>query len=509
MIFYFIFNYFLINWSIGFSGRVVPKCWDMSLTRAIAWNTGSQAVGKVFSTLLGVAIIALMTRHLGQTGFGYYSTAITFFQIFAIMLDLGINVMIVQMLGEHKGDEAYEKRAVSATMTLRIITALVVLGLAPFIALLFPYAWEVKIAIFALTVSFFSASLNQVVIGVQQRHLKMYAVAISEVLGRAVLLIGLLMAVWLGWGLLAISIFVSLGSAINLLINWGVARRYASFAWNWDPDFWTQLLKRSWPIGVSIIFNLAYFKADTFVLSLVRSPEEVGVYSAAYRVLEILVTFPFMLAGIMLPLFSNAWAKKDLPRFNQLVRQANNVIILLAAPLALGTLVMGVPLMTFVSGQEFAESGEILKILAFAVSIIYLGTIASHVVVAVNAQMKMLPVYIGAAILAVAGYIIFIPVYGMWAAAWMTLISEAVVAGAAIRITYKAAPQSISWSIILKTLFASGLMALAILPVKDAWLPIPILLAVIIYTVLIFLLGAVSKATLKEIFSWRKDSPPI
>lgn len=481
----------------------------MSLTRAIAWNTGSQAIGKVFSTLLGVAIIALMTRHLGQTGFGYYSTAITFFQIFAILLDLGINVMIVQMLGEHKGDEAYEKRAVSATMTLRIITALVVLGSAPLLALLFPYAWEVKIAIFALTISFFSASLNQVVIGVQQRHLKMYAVAISEVLGRAVLLIGLLAAVWLGWGLLTISIFVSLGSAINLLINWGVARRYASFAWNWDPDFWKQLLKRSWPIGVSIIFNLAYFKADTFVLSLVRSPEEVGIYSAAYRVLEILVTFPFMLAGIMLPLFSNAWAKKDLPRFNQLVRQANNVIMLLAAPLALGTLVMGVPVMTFVAGQEFAESGQILKILAFAVSIIYLGTVSSHVVVAVNAQMKMLPVYISVAVLTVAGYILLIPAYGMWAAAWLTLFSESLVALAATWIALRAAPQGFSWSIIFKTIFASGIMALAILPIKNVWLPIPLLTGVAVYTLLIFLLGAISKSTLKEIFSWRKDNPPI
>ncbi|MDD5438474.1 MAG: oligosaccharide flippase family protein, partial [Patescibacteria group bacterium] len=173
----------------------------MSETRAIAWNTGSQAVGKVVSTLLGVVSIALMTRHLGQIGFGYYSTANAFFQIFAIMLDLGINVMLVQMLGEHKGDEAYENRAISATTTFRIATGILILGIAPFIGLLFPYAWEVKLAIFALWASFFSASLNQIVIGVQQRHMKMHIVAISEVIGRAVLLIGLGVAIFLNLGL--------------------------------------------------------------------------------------------------------------------------------------------------------------------------------------------------------------------------------------------------------------------------------------------------------------------
>lgn len=481
----------------------------MSETRAIAWNTGSQAVGKIISTLIGVVSISLMTRQLGQTGFGYYSTAIAFFQIFAIMLDLGINVMLVQILGEHKGDEAYENKAVSATMTFRIVTGLVILGAAPFIGLLFPYAWEVKAAIFALWMSFFSASLNQVVIGVQQRHFKMHIVAISEILGRAILLVGLLIAIWSGLGLVPISIFISVGSVANLVMNWWIARRYASFRWNPDFAFWKMLLKRSWPIGVSILFNLAYFKADTIVLSLARSPEEVGIYGAAYRVLEILVTFPFMLAGIMLPLMANAWAKHDRTRFTHLLRQSFSVMLLIALPMALGIMVMGGPAMVFIAGPEFAASGEILKILAVATAVIYFGTISSHVVVAVNAQMKMLPIYIAVGILTVIGYFWLIPPYGMIAAAWLTVASETAVAAAATWITFQASPNGLSWSVCLKALFASFVMALAILPLRDLWLPIPILSGVVIYLALIFITGAVSKETIQEVFAIRRGNEPL
>ncbi|MFA6161554.1 MAG: flippase [Patescibacteria group bacterium] len=481
----------------------------MSETRAIAWNTGSQAVGKVISTLLGVAGIAIMTRHLGLIGFGYYSTANAFFQIFAIMLDLGINVMLVQMLGEHKGDEKYENRAVSATMTLRIATGILVLGIAPFIGLLFPYAWEVKLAIFALWASFFSASLNQVVIGVQQRHLKMHIVAISEVLGRAILLIGLLVAIALNLGLIPIVIFVSIGSACNLIINWWVARHYASFKWNWDTAFWKELLTRSWPIGVSIFFNLAYFKADTLILSLVRPAAEVGIYSAAYRVLEILVTFPFMLAGVMLPLLAHAWAKKNADRFAHLLRQSYNVMILIAIPMAVGIIVMGVPAMIFISGQDYAASGQILKILAIATAVIYFGTISSHVVVAVNKQMKMLPVYIITAILTVIGYVTLIPQYGMVAAAWLTVASETAVAVASTLIALETSPKGFSWSVTLKSLFASLVMALAILPLQNLWLPIPIAVGVIVYAALIVITGAISKETLKEIFAMRRGEATI
>ncbi len=481
----------------------------MSEARAIAWNTGTQAVGKIISTLLGVVSIALMTRHLGQVGFGYYSTANAFFQIFAIMLDLGINVMLVQMLGEHKGDEKYENGAISATMTFRIATGILILGIAPFIGLLFPYAWEVKLAIFALWASFFSASLNQVVIGVQQRHMKMHVVAISEVLGRAVLLAGLGIAIFLNLGLIPIVIFVSLGGVANLLINWWVARKYASFRWNWDPGFWKELLKRSWPIGVSILFNLAYFKADTLILSLVRSPAEVGIYSAAYRVLEILVTFPFMLAGVMLPLIAHAWANHDRARFTHLLRQSYSVMLLIAIPMALGIMVIGEPAMIFISGANFAASGEILKILAIATAVIYFGTISSHVVVAINAQKKMLPMYFSVALLTVLGYVVLIPPYGMIAAAWLTVASETAVATAATWFSLRAAPNGLATGVLFKSFFAALVMALAILPLRQLWLPIPILAGIIVYTVLIVVTGAISKDTLKEIFAMRRGEPTI
>ncbi len=481
----------------------------MSTTRVIAWNTGAQAAGKIVSTLFGVIIIALMTRYLGQVGFGYYSTANAFFQIFAILLDLGINVMIVQMLGEHKGDEKYERRAVSATMTFRIVTALALLSIAPFIGLLFPYAYEVKLIMFALWISFFAATLNQVVIGVQQRHLKMHIVAIAEVLGRAILLVGLLLAVFLDLGLLTIVIFVSVGSVVNFVINWWVARKYASFAWNWDPKFWKELLGRSWPIGISIFFNLAYFKSDAFILSLVRPASEVGIYSAGYRVLEILVTFPFMLAGIMLPLMAHAWAKKNKERFAQLLRQSYSSMLLFAVPLVVGVLVLGTQAIIFISGEEFALSGDILKILSLATFMIYFGTISSHVVVAIDKQKAMLPSYFVVAVVTVILYIIFIPPYGMWAAAWLTVFSETAIALAATWFAYRSAPNIFSLITIAKIFLASLIMGLAILPLRDLWLPIPIVSGMVIYAVMIFVTGAISKETVREILDVKQGVGPI
>lgn len=481
----------------------------MSVARALAHNTGIQVAGKAVSTVLGVFVVALMTRHLGQEGFGMYSTANAFLQFFAILLDFGLNVMIVQMLGERAGDKEYEDRVVSATFTLRTITAFVILSIAPIIGFLFPYPFELKIALFAIWASFFTTALNQIVIGVQQRHLKMHAVAVSEVIGRAILLIGVIIARAVGLGLIPIVLFVSLGSTVSFFLNFLVARRYANFRWNVDPVFWKQLLRRSWPIGVAILFNLLYFKADTLILSFVRTQSEVGIYGAAYRVLEILITIPFMYSGILLPIIAKSWATKQKDRFSKLLGNSYDAMVMLAAPLIAGTLVLATPGIVLIAGSDFAESGDVLRVLVLAVGAIFFGTISSYGVVAIDAQKKMLPIYIVVAVIALAGYIAFIPQYGIWAAAWLTVASETLVAVGSTVLLLKLSGTRWIPTASLKAVFAAAAMALAIWPLRDKPLGVPVVIGIATYMALLIATGAVSKATIKEIVSVRRDTPPL
>jgi O-antigen/teichoic acid export membrane protein len=485
----------------------------MSVARALALNTGVQVAGKIVSTILGVIVVGLMTRHLGQEGFGMYSTANAFMQFFAIMLDLGLNVMVVQLLGENAGNKAYEDRAVSATFTLRVISAFILLGIAPCIGLLFPYPWELKLALFAIWASFFTTALNQIVIGVQQRHLKMHVVAIGEVVGRLVLLAGVLAARMYGWGLVPIVLIVSIGSSANFLLNFFVARRYAAFRWNVDVAFWKILLRRSWPIGLAILFNLIYFKADTLILSLVRPQAEVGIYGAAYRVLEILVTVPFMYAGVLLPIIAKAWATGKKERFGKLLGHSLDAMTLVAAPLVAGTIVLATRGMTIVAGTEFAESGDVLRILILAAGVIFFGTISSYAIVALDAQRRMLPIYIITAILTLIGYALFIPNYGLWAAAWLTVFSESCVAIGSTVMSLRISGTKWHPIVSLKAVLCALGMGLAIWPLRNAPLLFPIFAGIAAYGALIFVTRAVTTDTLKDILSARSEptapEPPL
>lgn len=478
----------------------------MSLARALAANTAFQVAGKVISIALGVVVVGIMTRLLGTEGFGAYSTANAFLQVFAIILDMGLNVMVVQMLGERAGDKAFEDRAVSAVFSLRFWSALVILSLAPIIGLFTPYAPEIKAAFFAIWASFFFTALNQIVIGVQQRHLKMHIVAIAEVTGRLVLFIGVLIATALNWGLIPVVLIVSLAGVANFLVNFLIARHYANFKLGFDVPFWKMTISRSWPIGISILFSLIYFKSDVLILSWVRPLSEVGIYAAAYRVLEILAVFPFMYAGVLLPIIANAWSTHNKERFAALIRRSFDAFAIITIPMVIGTYLVADKVMLLIGDEEFLASGNVLRILMLATGSIFLGTIFSHAVVALNKQKAMLPYYAAVALVTLALYIAFIPPYGIWAAAWLTVFSEVAIAVITLIMTLVHARMKLNWSVMMKAIVASIAMFFAAQPFTDSLLK-TIAVAVFVYTALIFATRAVTKDMIKEILSTRKGAP--
>jgi O-antigen/teichoic acid export membrane protein len=75
----------------------------MGLAKKVAHNTLVQIIGKLISTGLGLFSLALITRSIGTAGFGEYTTIYTFLTFFAVIADLGLTLITVQMkVGKQK-----------------------------------------------------------------------------------------------------------------------------------------------------------------------------------------------------------------------------------------------------------------------------------------------------------------------------------------------------------------------------------------------------------------------
>jgi O-antigen/teichoic acid export membrane protein len=216
-----------------------------------------------------------------------------------------------------------------------------------------------------------------------------------------------------------------------------------------------------------------------------------------------------MYAGVLLPILSNAFAKKDLPKFKNLVTNSIDVMLVFCLPMMAGTWILGERIMILVAGPEFAESGRILSILIVAVAAIYLNTVFSHIVVAIDGQRKMIPVYIAVAIAAVIGYLAFIPTYGMWAAAWLTVASEVLVGLGSLWVANRAVTTEFQPRVLIAASGASLLMSIIVWFLRDQFVAIPILVGGLIYTVALYFMGGIRKETVQDILKAKTSNPPL
>lgn len=470
----------------------------MHLTTKIAYNTIIQIISKIIATILGLLTVAIITRYLGDEGYGQYTTIITFLSFFGIIADMGLTLITVQMISR---PDIQEEKILSNLITLRFITALVFLVLAPVIALLFPYNQLIKTGIAITAASFLFTALNQILIGLFQKDLRMDKVSIAEVASRTLLLAGSFLSLKNGWGLNGILWSTVASSLANFAWLYLSTRSKVKLRLRFDKDIWLKTFRLSWPLAITISLNLIYLKSDTLLLSVIpRESEigiiaEVGLYGAAYKVIDVLVTIPFMFSGLILPFLTKAWAEKNKEKFNNITRRSFELLFMFVVPMVIGTQIISDKLMRLIAGPEFIQSGPILKLLIWACFFIFIGNIFAHGIIALNRQKNIIKAYIFTAISSLALYLFLIPKFSYYGAAWITIYSEAVIAVASIMLIRRETGYKFEFIPIIKFSAAGILMGLIVKYFNayyDISIALDLLIGIIAYPLLLLLMKAIS-----------------
>jgi len=458
--------------------------------KKIAHNTLWQIIGRLVGTFFGVVTIGLLTRYLGQENFGYYTTAVAFMQFFGTILDMGLYLICLKEISAHPEKESY---ILSNVFSLRLLSSVIFMGGATLLILAFPYPPVVKMAGAITSLSFLLVSLIQIITSAFQKYFKMGQVALAEAIGRLVFLLSVIVFIYYQTSLPAMMWANVFNPVVYFLILWFLLRKLVKIHWRADIGYWKSILHKAWPIGLGVVLNLVYFRADTIILSLYRPAFEVGIYGAPYKILEIITTFPHMFMGLVMPLLTAAWLAGNVDKFKVGVQKTFDFFVSLAVPMVLGTLPIAGRIMKLVAGADFVVSGPILVILMLATGIIFLGVLLTYTLVILDKQKAMLKYFFMAAVFSLIGYFIFIPRYSYFGAAWVTVVIETFIVITSALIFYQTTKIKLNLKIFSRSLLASVIM-LGVLSCLDSW-PIIwlIFLAVLIYGLIMIITGGWNK----------------
>lgn len=466
----------------------------MSYTKKIAYNTLIQVGGKIVSTILGLITIGLLLRYLGKTGYGEYTTILAFVGFFCTLTDLGLYIIHLKEISTAKDPS----KITSNIFTLRLVSALLIISIAPLAGLVFPYPLIIKQGFFLIAFSFFFLSLNQVLMGVFQKAYKIYKPVLAETVSRILYLAGVYLIIHYNLSLLYIIALLSFASFITFVLNFLQASRIIKIRLRFDWQYWKKILILAFPIALSIAFNLIYFKVDTILLSLMKTQDDVGVYGAAYKILEVLITFPAMFSSLTMPVIA-LYAVKNRYKFKRAMQKGFDFLSMLAIPLAFGVFFLGVRFLVFLGKNQFQQSGYVLQLLVIAASFIFLGQMFSNAVVALGEQKKMMWGYLSVALLAIILDLALIPSWSYYGAAFATIITEFAIMLITIILVYKASGFFPRLKNLIKYLFCSSVMALFLYFFNFLNLWILILCGTVIYFVVLYILGGIDKGVVKEV----------
>ncbi len=375
--------------------------------------------GEILARVCGVATVVLLGHRYGIVLLGVFALAQSMAQYLQPLIDFGLRHVGARLLAVHPQAGREIVRRVQRQRLLMAGAVLpFILIYAVFVKL--PVDMKVFLIAFATISALYAISLDWAAWGKEQLHLVGFAKAIVPASILACLVLGKGSEHILWW--LVLGNAIGYGAQASILWIWWRGHHSAENVQDGVMVAISEALRwrRTSIMGLAWLGNLAFNTIDMLMLGIISNPEQVGLYSAAYRVLnQILVTY-YLVTNVLYPQFARQ-AIGDRVR----MLRPRILLSLLGAGVAIGAVVIVSRrlVITILFGHQFLMACPLLLLLAWAIPLDFLTSYLSNAYIAWGMEKKILLCTAVAAGSNILLNLIWMPTYGATAAAIDTLLS--------------------------------------------------------------------------------------
>jgi len=219
-------------------------------------------------------------------------------------------------------------------------------------------------------------------------------------------------------GIFPLVIFNTLTSITITFIFGFYLIRIKQFSLRFDWNLAKQSLNYGFKVYLSCFFAYLVLRSDLFILNYFKGTTETGLYSIAANFVDGVFILPSIIALLLLPK-----ATENLGKSGELVAKTTRISAIIIGIICLGAVILGRPAINFMFGSIFDKSFIPLLILIPGALFWSLGNIITQYFTAHNRLMPIVCIWLTATILNIGLNIVFIPIYGMIAAATSSLLS--------------------------------------------------------------------------------------
>ena len=213
----------------------------------------------------------------------------------------------------------------------------------------------------------------------------------------------------------------------GMIFNWFYIKRYVHLKFRPRFNFRKHLL----PILILFANQIAvtvYVNSDITILGVLTDDRQVGIYSTASRIYNLVKRLVYSVITVALPRFSYLTAKGDVEKLSKIYRKMSDIAMFIAMPCMVGLMFESKNILEIMAGSEYVGGSLSLIILCPAIPLVAVSNLCCNCLIIPRRMDMLLLIATGiSAITNIVLNLILIPSFGIIAAAFTTLLGETIV----------------------------------------------------------------------------------
>ena len=486
------------NFLIDRKYLICYNCTRFMKANSVTKNTTYLTSSYIWQKILSFFYFVLIARFIGVEDLGKYSFALSFTALFAVVVDMGLNQVLIR---ESAKFLEKSKNYLSSILTVKILSSAIVYGLIIVIINLMNYPALTKQLVYIAGVVMIFDQFANTFWGVFRGRQNLKWESINIVINQTIIVIVGVIVLFLKLPLIYLMLPFVASSLFSFIFSGVIVRKLLGIKYKlqFDRQVLAFLFKIALPFVLIAVFSRVYGYIDTVMLSKMIGDKAVGWYSVAMKIPFALQFIPAALAASIYPAFSHHFLhdKKQLKvTFDRVVR----FLVIIVLPISAGVAVLANPIVKFFYGIEYLPSVLPLQIMMMGLFFVFINFPLGALLNGCDRQVTNTKLVGATMILNVVLNLILIPQYSFVGASIAFLASHTVLFIGSMIIARQIIPyrRRILLATFIKS-FASGLAMVAVIMLLKNWLHFTVLIVIgaIVYFAVIYFVREITREDIK------------
>lgn len=391
--------------------------------KSLGLNAVLNGIKQCCSIIFPLITFPYISRVLGNDGYGKYSFSYSVTNYFILLAALGIYTYAIREGAKVRDDQKEVDKFCSQVFSINVCSAAISLLLLSIMVFCLPKFSGYKAYIFIQNTAIIMAVIGtDWVNGIFEDY---FYITVRYIAVQCVCLIAMFVFVRKPEDIIPYCIISVLATNGGNLINVFYVRKYAKIRFTFDMDLKRHLV----PLLILFVNSIAisiYVNSDITMLGFFESDAQVGVYSFASKIYNLLKQLINAVIVVSVPRIAYIIKNKPLEykTFLNRIFSALNIVLL---PIVVGMFFMSDSMILIAGGEQYIAGDAVLKVLSVATLFAIYASLFTNCVLIVNRQEKLcLKATVVSAIVNVGLNFVLMPTLGMIGAAVTTVIAELV-----------------------------------------------------------------------------------